>query len=172
LFDKLYPQIEINNNNELPQEIIAQTSMVEIDVLHQTIYINQFSEEELLETGFFNHLQSELIVFHRIEFGHFISPQELVQCKLNIEQINSIYKWLRFEKSMGAQVKNMYKPDDPKFTFSSRIKPATFEKPKDAQSDYLGFEIKTKITYNKNIQLGISIENDAYEKQLTHFADD
>lgn len=170
LFGKLYPQIEINNNNELPQEIIGQPSMGEIDVLHQPIYINQFSEEELLETGFFNHQQCGSIVAHRIEFGNFISPQELVQCKLNIEQINSIYKWLRFEKSMGSQIKNMHKPDEPKSTFSGRFKPATFEKPKDAQSDMIGFEMKTKITYNKNIQLGISIENDAYEKPLDFYS--
>lgn len=170
LFGKLYPQIEINNNNELPQEIIGQLSMGEIDVLYQPIYINQFSEEELLETGCFNHQQCGSIVAHRIEFGNFISPQELVQCKLNIEQINSIYKWLRFEKSMGAQIKNMHKPDEPKSTFSGRFKPATFEKPKDAQSDMIGFEMKTKITYNKNIQLGISIENDAYEKPLDFYS--
>jgi hypothetical protein len=170
LFNKLYPQIEINNNNELPQEIIAPSTIDDIDVKHQTIYINQFSEEELLETGFFNHLQSELIVFHRIEFGHFISPQELVQCKVTIDQINSIYKWLRFEKSISNQIKNIYKPDDPKSTFSGRIKPATFEKPNDAQSDYLGFEMKAKITYNKNIQLGFSLENDVYEKPLDFYS--
>lgn len=170
LFGKLYPQIEINNNNELPQEIIVQPSMGEIDVLHQPIYINQFSEEELLETGCFNHQQCGSIVAHRIEFGNFISPQELVQCKLNIDQINSIYKWLRFEKSIGSQIKNMHKPDEPKSTFSGRFKPATFEKPKDAQSDMIGFEMKSKITYNKNIQLGISIENDAYEKPLDFYS--
>ncbi len=170
LFGKLYPQIEINNNNELPQEIIGQPSMGEIDVLHHPIYINQFSEEELLETGCFNHQQCGSIVAHRIEFGNFISPQELVQCKLNIEQINTIYKWLHFEKSISTQIKNIYKPDEPKSTFSGRFKPATFEKPKDAQSDIIGFEMKTKITYNKNIQLGISIENDAYEKPLDFYS--
>jgi len=170
LFDKLYPQIEINNNNELPQEIIGQTSMGEIDVLHQPIYINQFSEEELLETGCFNHQQCGLIVAHRIEFGNFVSPQELVQCNIPIDQINSIYKWMHFEKSISTQIKNIYKPNEPKSAFSGRFKPATFEKPKDAQSDIIGFEMKTKITYNKNIQLGISIENDAYEKPLDFYS--
>jgi len=170
LFVKLYPQIEINNNNEIPQEIIVQSTIEDIDVKHQPIYINQFSEEELFETGFFNHQQSGFIVLHRIEFGNFISPQELVQCNIPIEQINAIYKLLRFEKSIGVQIKNIHKPEDPKSTFSVRIKPATFEKPKDAQSDYLGFEMKTKITYNKNIQLGFSIENDVYEKPLDFYS--
>ena len=100
MFINLYAQIDLDQSIEIP---------IEIDLLHNlphkyapttTIFINLIQANELEELNFLSPIQCANIIQHRTIYGPFLHAQELIQCNLNIEQIDSLFPNLDFSTSM------------------------------------------------------------------------
>lgn len=170
LFVNLQAQNDIDESTTTPIELEDLIQMRQQISTNQVIPINCLTEIELAEIGVFNLEQCKNIIIHRATFGNFIHAQELIQCMIPVEKIDSIFLQLDFRTSFKQEILNLHtlKKID-KLSVSGRLKPPSHSSNISTILPNWGYELKVKINLSQNLDFGASIDNDPGEKRLDFY---
>lgn len=171
MFINLCAQIDIDQTTDIPEEIELLQSQQPKIAPTNTVYINLIQANELAELNFLTPLQCANIVQHRELYGPFLHAQELIQCNLSIEQIDSLFPHLDISTSLHHEFKSIKSQFfGGTLTFNGRLKPPTSPLPSSALNNHWGHEFKFKYAIKKSLELGFSFETDPGEKPLDFYS--
>jgi hypothetical protein len=171
MFINLYAQIDLDQSIEIPIDIDLLNNLPNKYAPTTTIFINLIQANELEELNFLSPIQCASIIQHRTLYGPFLHAQELIQCNLNIEQIDSLFPNLDFSTSMMDEWRSIQSHFlGGTLTFSGRLKPPTSTLPSSALNSHWGHEFKMKYSVKKNLEIGLSFETDPGEKSIDFFS--
>jgi hypothetical protein len=147
------------------------------DIRKRPYDLNKVSEEELNNLFFLNASQRQAIVNHRIEYGDFISLEELQSVD---ELDNDVIKIISFFLTVTPRVENEFKLGNifaaPKQTLFLKYKRVMqsrsgYEKDTNGISNYLGdpnhLFMRYRFDSNNNFALGFTAEKDPGEQFFT-----
>ena len=171
MFINLYAQIDLDQSIEIPIDIDLLNNLPNKYAPTTTIFINLIQANELEELNFLSPIQCASIIQHRTLYGPFLHAQELIQCNLNIEQIDSLFPSLDFSTSMIDEWRSIQSHFlGGTLTFSGRLKPPTSALPSSALNSHWGHEFKMKYSVKKNFEIGLSFETDPGEKSIDFYS--
>ncbi len=171
MFINLYAQIDLDQSTDIPEEIDLLQIQQPKAAPTNTIYINLIQANELAELNFLTPIQCANIIQHRSIYGPFLHAQELIQCNLHIEQIDSLFEHLDFSTSLNDEFRSIRSGFfGGTLALNGRLKPPTSPLPSSALNDHWGHEFKMKYSVNKSLELGFSIESDPGEKPIDFYS--